>query len=114
MCGSTQFGRNSRDKIELNGSPAYVSGSCSANPDFDGTLVYPAGQLDLPPSNSELETIATSTYRFTGRTEIVLNGSSMSVKNTARWGDSLFHTLSLPANGVIYVSNSSCTSVRWV
>jgi hypothetical protein len=110
VCGSTQFGRNSRDKVELNGSPAYVSGSCSANPDFQGTLVYPAGQLDLPPSNDELNTIATSTYRFTGRTDIVLNGTSMNVRNTTRWSDGLFHTLALPTNGVVYVSNSSCTS----
>jgi type II secretory pathway pseudopilin PulG len=110
VCGSTQFGRNSRDKIEINGPTPYVSGNCSANPDFQGTLVHPAGQLEMPPSNADLKTLATATYSFVGRTEIVLNGSTMNVKNATRWTDGLFHSMALPSNGVVYVSNSSCTA----
>ena len=60
------------------------AGSCSANPDFKGTLVHPAGQLEMPPSNADLETLAAATYKFVGKTEIVLNGGTMNVKNTTR------------------------------
>jgi type II secretory pathway pseudopilin PulG len=108
LCGTTQFGRNSRDKIEINGPTPYVSGSCSANPNFQGTLVHPAGQLEMPPSNADLKTLAAATYSFIGKTEIVLNGSNMDVKNTTRWSDGLFHSLPKPLNGVVYVNNSAC------
>jgi hypothetical protein len=110
VCGNTQFGRNSRDRVEINGPTPYVSGSCGANPDFRGTLTHPAGQLEMPPSNGELQAIATSTYRFVGRTEIVLNGTSMSVRNPVRFGNNNFNTMALPTNGVIYVDNSACTA----
>jgi hypothetical protein len=108
VCGSPQFGRNSRDSIEINGPEPYVT-SCGSSPDFVGTLTHPAGQLEMPPSNGSLQGVVQSTYSFVGRTEIVLNGTSMDVKNFARWGDNNWHALALPANGVIYVDNSSCT-----
>ena len=112
-CGSPQFGRNSRDRVELNGPTPYVQdsgGSCSGNPDFQGVRVHPAGQLELPPGNAELQNIATSTYRFRGATSIVLNGTTMSVVNQDRYGDLNPRSLALPPNGVVYVDNIACTA----
>ncbi len=110
VCNSPTFGRNRRDSIELNGSsPGYVASSgCSANPTFTGTLVYPAGQLEMPPSNTQIASIAQSAYHFTGRTEITLNGTTMSVKTYLPSVQT--RTMDLPPNGVIYVHNSSCAT----
>jgi hypothetical protein len=109
VCGSPQFGRSKRDAVEINGNSSYVSACSGTNPNWAGTLTWPAGQLEMPPSNSQLATLATSSYQFDGRTEIVLNGTTMSVKNPRRWSDNQFHSMSLPTNGVIYVNNVSCT-----
>jgi hypothetical protein len=112
VCGSPQLGRNSGDRIELNGPQPVVSAGCgSASPDYQGTLIHPAGQLEMPPSNADIKSLALTGYVFNGRTEIQLNGGSMNVKNAARWPDNAFHSVALPANGVIYVDNNgACTS----
>jgi hypothetical protein len=109
ICGSPTFGRNERDAVEINGPSPFVRDCTGATADVDGTLVHPAGQLGMPPSNQGLRTLAATNYRFTGLTTIVLNGSQMQVTNAARGGT---FTMPLPANGVIYVSNvaGGCTS----
>jgi type II secretory pathway pseudopilin PulG len=112
VCGSPQLGRELADRIEINGPRPVESAGCgSAAPDYKGTLIYPAGELEMPPSNGAIQSLALSGYVFNGRTEIQLNGTSMSVKNAARWPDNAFHPVSLPSNGVIYVANNgACTS----
>jgi hypothetical protein len=112
ICGSPQFGRNTADRIEING-PTPVESACSgSSPDYQGTLVYPGGQLEMPPSNADIATLADLVLN--GRTEIQLNGSSMQVKNRARFGDDLFHTMTFPENGVIYVANNGLCSSGYV
>jgi Tfp pilus assembly protein PilX len=113
VCGSPTFGRVAQDAIELNGEdPGYddAGGGCANSPDFQGTVVYPAGQMELPPSNQTLQTIAqTGGNLFQGKTQIVLDDSSMQVKvKSGSW-----QTLALPSNGVIYVKNESGCSVGY-
>jgi hypothetical protein len=113
VCGHPQLGRTDTptDRIELNGPQPVVSACGGSGPDYQGTLIYPAGELEVPKSNAQLATLATADYLFRGKTEIVLNGGSMSVRNRARWGDDNPRTMALPANGVIYVDhNGTCTS----
>jgi len=107
VCGSTQFGENSRDKIEINGSPAWTNGSCTANPNIQGTLINPADELGMPPSNQELANIAASAYRFTGKTKINLTGTTMQVTTYSSSGTPTTTTMALPSNGVIYVNSSA-------
>lgn len=112
VCGSPQFGRASTDRIEINGPRDYVSACGGSRPDYRGTKIFPAGTLDMPPSNAQLATLADeATGRFVGRTEIRLNGTSMLVKNATKYPDGQFHSAPLPANGVIYVDGSGvCAS----
>jgi type II secretory pathway pseudopilin PulG len=112
VCGSPTFGRNSRDAIEVSGTPPYESagGSCgSPSPNMQGTLVNPAQALGMPPSNAELANIADTNYRFYGKTSITFNDDTMTVDNADRFG-TVPQTMSLPPNGVIYVFNKSCTA----
>jgi hypothetical protein len=110
MCGSATLGRNDLDKIELGGNPGWVdaSASCQANPKVLGTL-HQSGQLGMPPSNAALMTLADANGKhYFGRTTIVLNGNDMTVTNANQ--SPATQTVSLPNNGVIFVSNTSCTS----
>jgi hypothetical protein len=111
VCGSPTFGRFGKDAIEINGtSPGYDDADgCSLAPDFDGTVVYPAGQMELPPSNMGLQALAQSGYLFQGKTQIVLDDDSMQVKvKNGSW-----QTKALPANGVVYVKNEAGCSVGY-
>jgi Tfp pilus assembly protein PilX len=113
VCGSPQFGRTNTpgDAIEINGTQSWVSACGGSNPDFQGTLTWPAGQLDLPTSNTGIQSLATAAYQFKGRTEITLNGATMDVKSPGTYSDSNVHTVNLPSNGVIYVDNNgTCTT----
>ena len=72
VCGSPTFGRNSRDAIEIVGTPAYETSPAERllarrSPNYQGTLVNPASALGMPPSNSELANIAEPDYRFYGK-----------------------------------------------
>jgi hypothetical protein len=107
ICGGATFGRGTRDAVEISGSPRWVNGGCTASPNIGGTLVHPASQLALPPSNAALESIAAPAYRFQGRTTIVLNGTTMTVTTGYDRNAVTTTTLPLPPNGVIYVDNST-------
>jgi Tfp pilus assembly protein PilX len=104
VCGTPAFGRDVDDAIELNGSsPGWVSGCGGSSPNFKGTLDYPAGQLPMPVSNSELEASADAGYVFDGETRIVLNGTTMTITNN---GTTV--TKSMPPSGVVYANSTSC------
>jgi Tfp pilus assembly protein PilX len=110
-CGAPTFGRFAQDAIELNGSsPGYFKADgCSNTPDFDGTVIYPSGQMEMPPSNLALQGLVESGFLFQGKTQIVINGTSMQVKvKNGSW-----QTKALPTNGVIYVKNESGCSVGY-
>jgi hypothetical protein len=107
ICGSATFGRNERDSIELNEqAPGYVGPSgCDPEPEFGGTVIYPSGQLGMPPSNLGIADLAAAGYAFSGRTKIHLQGTSMTVTKS----DGTIETKPLPTNGVVYVGpGGSC------
>jgi type II secretory pathway pseudopilin PulG len=107
VCGNTQFGEVAADRIEINGSPPWVNGGCTANPDIQGTLVNPSTELRMPPSNTELQNIAAPAYRYTGKTKITLKGTVMDVTTYSGTTPTTVSNVALPANGVIYVSSSA-------
>jgi hypothetical protein len=103
ICGDPSFGRNSDDDIELNqDSPGWEASCLGSDPNFKGTIKYPAGVLPMPQSNSELEAAADPGYIFNGETRIVLNGTTMSVTNN---GTTV--SKALPPSGVVYVNNTT-------
>lgn len=109
ICGHPQFGRTVRDMIEINGPPSqgFVSNCGGSSANVQGTLDQPAGALGMPPSNRGIRDVADVNYRFLGVTTIQLNGTNMLVRNLKKFGDQAFHTMQLPANGVIYVENDA-------
>jgi len=104
ICGRPTFGRTPEDPIEIERpDPGSWRGSgstgCAPNePNFVGNHVPGALHLAVPPSNTSLSTVAEPAYRFSGRTEIVLAGDTMTVNGT---------TMPFPPNGVIYISNAT-------
>lgn len=69
----------------------------------DGT-----GKLRLPSSNLELKTDTAAAYRFVGKTTVVMNSASMTITGTREDGTQLTNaTVALPADGVLYVGNST-------
>ena len=110
ICGGATFGRTTTDAIEMVGTPPWVDGSCGASPNILGTLVSPASTLGMPPSNAALEAVTLPAYKFRGRTQITLNGGSMTVTTGYDIGVVTTTTMPLPANGVVYVDNSTVGS----
>src|SRR5690606_33039137 len=92
-------------------APGYVQiGSCTPTPNLLGEPDHPSGQMALPPSNQELLDIVDPAYVFEGRTKIVFNGETMTVR---RKNASSEETLPLPPNGLIYVENVGNCSVGY-
>ena len=105
VCGSPDFGRDANDDIELNGaSPGWVSGCSGAAPNFKGVVDWPAGQLPMPQSNSQLEASADPAYVFNGETKLLFQGSTVQITNN---GTTTSKPLP-PGGGVIYINNTSC------
>jgi hypothetical protein len=102
ICGTPTFGETANDLIEINGDAPGWESSCSANPNFDGTVVHPGGILPMPQTNAELQSSADPAYTFTGETRIIFNGDTMTVNGGS--------PIALPETGVIYVKSSSCGS----
>jgi type II secretory pathway pseudopilin PulG len=109
--GSPDFGRTgNKDHVEvanLGGSDVGWRGS--ATPNFrtpNGKLTTGANTLSLPPGNTAIKDQAQAGYLYTGPTTIVINSNNtMNVTNDG----TTTNGVALPANGVIYVQNSSCT-----
>ena len=109
ICGNPQFGRTTRDMIEINGpddaNEGFYDACAGAAPDLQG---HPrparghAGDAALEPGAQE---VADPAYKFLGFTQIQLQGSTMLVRNFKRFGDNLMHSVAWPAKGVIYVGN---------
>ena len=117
VCGGATFGRSTRDAIEISGTPRWVNGGCTASPNIVGTLVHPASVLALPPSNAAIETVVAPAYKFKGRTNIVLNGTTMTVTTGYDVNSVTTTTLPMPPNGVVYVDNSpsgSCSGGGYI
>lgn len=130
VCGSpaTKFGRAPADRIEVFGagmriqsppsptagyrgcSVPYVNfGSSTSKADAGHWVVKPeTGLLKLPPTNTQLVRDTDDVNHFLGATKIVVNGTSMTVtgKRKSDGLDLVNVTVPLPADGVVYVSNS--------
>jgi hypothetical protein len=103
ICGSPTFGRNPADVIELKGGT--FGNGCPNAPIYKGTVVAAVPTIVPPPSDSSLLAVTQSAYHYTGKTLITLNGSTMDVTN----GGSTQTNVPFPSNGVVYVSNGSCS-----
>jgi Tfp pilus assembly protein PilX len=113
ICGSNGqgpvFGRSSNDTIQAAGLSTEGQSGCDDTYTMTGTFSSTAPSLTPPPTNSQLLQVASQGgYVYTGKTTIVLNGSTMSVtnsdsQNTGPTGS----TVALPGNGVIYDSTDS-------
>ena len=111
ICGTPSFGLGSADTIEQSGPSPWAPSTCSPNPPTvgPGTLQANAAILPIPTSNVALANQAAPAYRFTGRTDITLTGTTMQVANSHLSPSP--QTLPLPANGVVSVlSDGTCTS----
>jgi type II secretory pathway pseudopilin PulG len=116
----TVFGRTGLDPIEIaNGNPNVADGGAVGSPTgypstypcaaftpvvtYRGTRNTVANNMPMPTSNAALSSKASGVYLTTGKTTIVLNGSTNQVKingTNRAW----------PANGVIYVQNGAACS----
>ncbi|HTU80211.1 MAG TPA: hypothetical protein VMF09_15775 [Solirubrobacteraceae bacterium] len=125
ICGDPVFGRSPTDRIEFGqlkteslGYSTEEDSSCSggAHPDFVGTKIPASevGSLEPPPGDEELLHIVEPKYHYEGKTEIVLNGTTMTVIKHKGAGSSGTPkeeeetNVPFPPNGVIYVSEESC------
>ena len=107
ICGSPTFGRTSADSIEASAtSPGWFSICSPSSPTFTGTYVTSAPVLTPPPSNQQLANITQPAYKFNGQIYITLNGNSMTVTT----GTGTVGPISFPSNGVVYVTNNSCSA----
>lgn len=123
VCGSPVFGRNENDRIEFGhayGKPedeGYSGESvCSeVKPVFKGKHILPKEVVSIepPPGDEELKHIVEKAYEYEGKTEIVLEGSTMTVTKweenaEKKWITKTSSGVSFPPNGVIYVKQTSC------
>ncbi|HEY1778800.1 MAG TPA: hypothetical protein VGG41_21765 [Solirubrobacteraceae bacterium] len=113
ICGNPVFGRTGDDDAveaaAASGASAGWYSSCgSSNPTFNtpsGAINTSSTSITPPSTNTSLLSVTQAAYHFTGKTTIVLSGSSMYVTNTAdRYTNKL---LADPSNGVVYVSTGS-------
>jgi Tfp pilus assembly protein PilX len=120
VCGSPVFGRNSSDRIEF-GSDGYKGdegysneGICgeASTPNFKGTHIAPKEVLSIepPPGDEELKHIVEPAYLYNEKTEIILEGKTMTVIKHKGAGSSGSPKeeeekgVAFPPNGVIYVA----------
>ena len=120
ICGNPTFGRtqNSQgqpvsDAVEVshNASPGYRN-QCAGTPNVrpaGNTLKWNTAELNLPPSNTALSTIAKPEYTFTGTTTIRLVNNNMTVTDHGGAnGAARTQNLAFPTNGVVYVKDGGC------
>lgn len=124
VCGSPTFGRNSGDDVvfgySTSTSSPYPGGyvqSCTGTVNMNGTPRTPS-VLNPPPSNASLKAIATASY--TGTTCISLSSSGYTYAQPGQGANaskpSCFSSglvwsgvQAYPSNGVLYVSNGTCS-----
>lgn len=105
ICSTPTFGRGPEDRIEFQRGSTSGGGECSNSAIYKGTLIPPeeVPQIEPPPSNASLK--ATAQTKYEGKTIIVLTGETMTVTNNKKTETNV----ALPKNGVLYVSNKSCS-----
>jgi len=125
VCEEPTFGRTASDPIEVSSPPKgwystgddylNASSNCNGKPKFTGTFRTNSAVLIPPATNSQLKTIAEPQFRFEKQVKICLNGGSMTVNTSITSGSeckgdgTVLYTGAIPKNGVVYVSNGTCT-----
>ncbi|HEX4732721.1 MAG TPA: type II secretion system protein [Solirubrobacterales bacterium] len=119
ICESPTLGRTASDPIEVSApEPGWYStrqistsgSNCTGhNTNFKGTFRVNSPVLIPPETNSELETIAEPTFRFSGEIKICLEGAKLTVGSGKSCTGSVLYSGAFPANGVIYDSSQSCS-----
>jgi Tfp pilus assembly protein PilX len=115
VCGSPVFGRTENDRIEFGhayGKPedeGYSNEGVSCGgmtPVFKGKHILPKEVVSIepPPGDEELKHIVEPAYEYEGKTEIILEGGTMTVKNHGNTAVGVAY----PPNGVIYVKQENC------
>ena len=117
VCGSPVFGRNKNDRIEFGsdghkGDEGYSNeGICgeASTPNFKGTHILPNEVLSIepPPGDEELKHIVEPAYLYKAKTEIILEGTTMTViKHKGSSEETEEKDVAFPPNGVIYVEGA--------
>ncbi|HEX4484512.1 MAG TPA: hypothetical protein VH081_12105 [Solirubrobacteraceae bacterium] len=97
------FGREGReDAIEMLGGH-YSEGKCKNEANFQGKYTEEAEALLPPETDGEL--LEAASYKFSGRTVIVLKTGTPNTMTVTNKGTTT--TKEFPSNGVVYVENSS-------
>lgn len=130
LCGRPKFGRDPDERVEVsapstNGAPSgsYRSACDGTEPyvNYDdqrvrygdaGTWFYNEPLMQLPDSNSSLQSEAPPQYTFVGETTIRLNHGTINVTGKDATGLVLNNrSMAYPPDGVIYVRNApaNCT-----
>ncbi|MFL5910372.1 MAG: hypothetical protein ACJ768_07390 [Gaiellaceae bacterium] len=120
ICGTPTFGRSGgNDKIEAT-DPNKIwrsNGACGAgNPTTNGAQIPGAPLMSLPPSNASLASLASGTFKPTGRIDIELRSSPPKIcmrpmpAYPKYWTQNVtpYTCYDPPANGVLYVQSSTC------
>jgi Tfp pilus assembly protein PilX len=119
VCGSPVFGRSASDRIEF-GSDGNKEGTGYSNeglscggetPVFKGDHILPkeVPSIEPPPGDEELKHVVEPAYLFSEKTEIVLEGSAMTIiehKGAGAPTEVTKPAVAFPPNGVIYVTGS--------
>jgi len=109
ICGTPRFGRTAAeraaagdvpvDQVEVAAPAPGWRTTCGGSPTFAGNWTPDGPVLGLPASNGSLRRFAEPDYVFSGRTEIVLGGATLTVNGAS---------MPFPPDGVIYVANAVC------
>ncbi|MFN8216185.1 MAG: hypothetical protein U0R71_06265 [Solirubrobacterales bacterium] len=121
ICGKPTLGRNANDPVEVSAPPQgwystkeieHSGSSCTGTPNFAGTFTTNSPALLPPATNASLASLAEAQFRFKGQVKICLSGATMTVRTGSTStcsGGTVVYSGALPANGIIYVENISCT-----
>jgi Tfp pilus assembly protein PilX len=113
VCGSPTFGRTTNDRIEF-GSDGFTGDEgfsseglgCGATPTFKGKHI-PVNEvvsIEPPPGDEELKHLVEAPYLFKGKTELILEGGTMTVKTHVGTAEEVVTpAVAYPPNGIIYV-----------
>ena len=120
---------HTNDRWVTSGAPSWLAATSGSSPSplytsSSGTPTYAVAPfyqppLQLPPTNSAIRvqadyTVGNTGCLFTGPTQIVLTGATMSVRSPytrqsgtgcGTWPRATAQTINIPANGVVYVQN---------